>query len=365
MLFGKRYLNLPNNIRIHKKMIIRMLFGNILTMHTHAKGSIIYLTKFLYFTFSKKMIDSMKKINSYISEWNYKSRLVGYDWVAKIYVLLLFSCVLINNIYTWFNGTSAATSDWGIDPTDSFGKTIFIYLFMTVINLLILYISLIPALYILKFNGFNDWNSMMTRYSNKLQEFFHPKNKRITYPINNSDENVKNWDYWKFDHKTFRSERPNFSLLNMEFLYVLIPMLLIFEYKSLELYFKNSTEIAILHNQGKSIIYGDYFGRWGFESFFNSFLRTFFERKGMFDSNFSPFERFCDFGWIVLFCQLAYRFIILPFRIKMSFKDDFNKIRNSLKEESSELKRSCYECGEHIIIWAKKCPKCHSKQKAI
>lgn len=220
------------------------------------------------------MIDSMKKINSYISEWNYKSRLVGYDWVAKIYVLLLFSCVLINNIYTWFNGTSAATSDWGIDPTDSFGKTIFIYLFMTVINLLILYISLIPALYILKFNGFNDWNSMMTRYSNKLQEFFHPKNKRITYPINNSDENVKNWDYWKFDHNTFWSERPNFSLLNMEFLYVLIPMLLIFEYKSLELYFKNSTEIAILHNQGKSIIYGDYFGGWKFESLFNYYLRT-------------------------------------------------------------------------------------------
>jgi hypothetical protein len=309
----------------------------------------------------------MKKIYSYISEWNYKARLVGYDWVVKIYALLLFSCVIINNFHTWFNGTSAAT-DWDTTDKDSLGFVIFFYLFMTAINLLILYISLIPVLYIIKFGGFNDWNNMMTRYSNKLQDFFHPKNKRITYPTDGSDGNVKKWDYWKFDQNIFTSERPNFSLLNMEFLYVLIAMLLIFEWNSLELYFKKSTEIAILHSQGKTVFYKDYLGGWKFESLLNYYLRTTFATKVFpkaFDSNFSPFERFYDFGWMVLFCQLAYRYFILPFRIKMSFKDDFNKIRNSLKEESSELKRSCYDCGEHIIIWAKKCPKCHSIQKAI
>jgi hypothetical protein len=346
-----------------------MLFGNILTPNTNTKGSIIHLMIFLYFTFSKNIIGSMKKIYSYISEWNYKARLVGYDWVAKIYVLLLFSCVLINNIYTWFNGTTDATSAWYTGFKYPLGEAILFYLFMIVVNLLILYISLIPVLYILKFAGFNDWNNMMTRYSNKLQEFFHPKNKRITYPTDNSDGNMKKWDYWKFDQNTFTSERPNFSLLNMEFLlYGLIPMLFIFEWNSLELYFKNSTEIAILHSQGKAVFYKDYFGGWKFESLLNYYLRTNFSTKYFpkaFGSNFSPFERFCDFGWIVLFCQLAYRYFILPFRIKMSFKDDFDEIRNSLREESSELKRSCYNCGEHIIIWAKKCPKCHSIQKAI
>jgi hypothetical protein len=209
----------------------------------------------------------------------------------------------------------------------------------------------------------------MTRYSNKLQKFFHPKNKRITYITDRENTDINDWGRnWKFDDKTFLSERPNFSLLNKQFLYVLITMLVIFEYQSLELYFKNSAEIAILHNQGKSVFYKDYFGGWKFESLLNYYLRTTFATKEFpkaFSSNFSPFERFCDFGWIVLFCQLTYRFFILPFRIKMSFKGNFDKIQDSLKEESSELKRSCYDCGEHIIIWAKKCPKCHSKQKAI
>lgn len=305
----------------------------------------------------------MKKIKKYVREWNVKAELAQYNYITKIYIVILFSCVLINNIHTWFSRSSFATN-WGSNISNlPLIKELFIYLLLISVNGLILYISLIPVLNVIRFEGLTDWESYMTKYSNLLQKFFHPENKRITYSTYKEDGERKNWGYWQFDEKKFSSQRPSFAIFNVGGLYLLGLLFIAFEMYSIDLYFNDSIEIATLLDEGKKVKYLDYFFGMEFESCYNYFLRSIFGEMGWFRSNHTPFERFCDFGWIVFFCQGAYTLFILPLRIKLSFKDDFNRIQYRLKEESSELRRSCYECGEQIMIWAKTCPNCNKKQK--